>query len=286
MRSAQNKKRSKARSEAQQEKNAALIIEAHQEYLDTARATLSKAQATLSALGKQGLADQFDVVKKLEIERFMAHAIRQIDQIKRRVILGEVIAHDEKVFSIFEPHTEWISKGKAGVPVELGVKVCILEDQYQFILHHQVMQQSTDDQVAVPMVVAAKKRFPNLTACSFDKGFHTPQNQVALQEHLTLVALPRKGRLSQSAQAALQADGFVKARRAHSAVESAINALEVHGLDRCPDHGIDGFKRYVALAVVARNIHRIGAILKQRQQEREQRKTKYSERECTFKMAA
>ena len=148
------------------------------------------------------------------------------------------------------------------------------------------MQQSTDDQVAVPMVVAAKKRFPNLTACSFDKGFHTPRNQVALQEHLTLVALPRKGRLSQSAQAVLQADGFVKARRAHSAVESAINALEVHGLDRCPDHGIDGFKRYVALAVVARNIHRIGAILKQRQQEREQRKTKYSERECTFKMAA
>ena len=58
----------------------------------------------------------------------------------------------------------------------------------QFILHHQVMQQSTDDQVAVPMVVVAKKRFPNLTACSFDKGFHTPQNQVTLQEHLTLVA--------------------------------------------------------------------------------------------------
>ncbi len=67
----------------------------------------------------------------------MAHATRQIDQIRRRVILGEVIAHEEKVFSIFEPHTEWISKGKAGVPVELGLKVCILEDQHQFILHHQ-----------------------------------------------------------------------------------------------------------------------------------------------------
>ena len=83
----------------------------------------------------------------------MRHAIRQIDQTKRRVILGEVIPHAEKVFSIFEPHTEWISKGKAGVPVELGVKVCILEDQYQFILHHQVMQQRTDDQVTVSMCV-------------------------------------------------------------------------------------------------------------------------------------
>ena len=286
MRSAQNKKRGKARTEAQQEKNAALIIQAHQEYLDTAGDYLGKARATLAMLAEQRLADQFDVVKKIEIERFMAHATRQIDQTRRRVILGEVIPHGEKVFSIFEPHTEWISKGKAGVPVELGVKVCILEDQHQFILHHQVMQKSGDDQVAVPMVAAAKKRFPNLNVCSFDKGFHTLQNQAALQEHLTLVALPRKGKLSQSAQAVEQADGFVKARRAHSAVESAINALEVHGLDRCPDHGIDGFKRYVALAVVARNIHRIGAILKQQQQQRGQRKKKYSDRECTFKLAA
>ena len=63
------------------------------------------------------------------------------------------------------------------------------------------------------------------------------------------------------AQALEQADAFARARRAHSGVESAINAQEVHGLDRCPDHGINGFKRYVALAVLARNIHRIGAIL-------------------------
>jgi hypothetical protein len=53
----------------------------------------------------------------------------------------------------------------------------------------------------------------------------------------------------------------VKARQAHSAVESATNGLEVHGLDLCPDRGIDGFNRYVTLAVAARNIHRIGAIL-------------------------
>ena len=54
---------------------------------------------------------------------------------------------------------------------------------------------------------------------------------------------------------------FIKVRRAHSVVASAINTVEVHGLDVCPDDGIDGFKRYVALAVLARNIHRIGAIL-------------------------
>ena len=212
--------------------------------------------------------------------------MRQIDQTKRRVILGETIPHEEKVFSIFEPHTEWISKGKAGVPVELGVKVCILEDQHQFILYHQVMEKVTDDKVTVEMVTEAKKRFPDLSVCSFDKGFHTKENQIELKAHLDLVVLPRKGRLSKQSQAEEQAEAFVKSRRQHSAVESAINGLEVHGLDVCPDHGIDGFKRYVALAVVARNIHRIGDILWKQEQERAQRKVNYRDRDTPHKLAA
>lgn len=286
MRTAQNKKRSKAQSDEQKTKNAALIIEAHQEYLDVAQRYLSKAQATLAKLETQGLTGMLNVAAKLEIEGFMKHAERQIDQTRRRVILGETIPHAEKVFSIFEPHTEWISKGKAGVAVELGLKVCILEDQYRFILNHQVMEMTTDDQVAVSMVTQAKKRFPGLDACSFDKGFHSQENQRDLKAHVTVVTLPRKGKLSQQAQASEQAEAFVQARRQHSAVESAINALEVHGLDMCPDHGIDGFKRYVALAVVARNIHRIGAILRQQEQERAKRKAKYADRDTTYKMAA
>jgi hypothetical protein len=267
MRSAQNKKRSRAKTPERQDKNEALVKAAHQDYIDCAQGYLDKARQTLIELTKAGTTDAVDLARKIEIEGFMVHATRQIDQIRRRVILGQTIAHDEKVFSIFEPHTEWISKGKAGVPVELGVKVCILEDQHQFILHHQVMQNQTDDQVTVEMVNQAKKRFANLNVCSFDKGFHSPANQSELKEMLDLVVLPRKGKLSKEAQAIEQAPEFVKARRAHSAVESAINGLEVHGLDVCPDHGITGFKRYVALAVVARNIHRIGAILWQRDQE-------------------
>ena len=285
MRTAQNKKRGKAQSEEQKQKNAALIVEAHQDYLKVAERYLNKARETMVLLDKLAT-HEFDVVKKLEIEGFMQHALRQIDQIKRRVILGESIPHGEKVFSIFEPHTEWISKGKAGVPVELGVKVCLLEDQHQFILHHQVMEKQTDDQVTVSMVAEAKKRFPNLNVCSFDKGFHSQANQIALKEQLDLAALPRKGKLSQQAQAEEQAEAFIKARRAHSAVESAINALEVHGLDMCPDHGIHGFKRYVALAIVARNIHRIGAILWQQEQQRAQRKRKYSDRDPPCRRAA
>ena len=77
--------------------------------------------------------------------------------------------------------------------------------------------------------------------------------------------LPRKGRLSREEQTRENAEDFVQARRQHAAVESAINALEVHGLDRCPDPGLPAFKRYVALAVVARNIQLLGRYLGQQE---------------------
>lgn len=284
MRLAQNKKRSSAKTEEQQKKRDALIKAAHQIYIDVAQSYLDKARFILE---NKALNSMQGIILKEVIEKFAKHAVRQIDQIRRRVILGEVIPHDEKVFSIFQPHTEWISKGKAGVPVELGLRVSVVEDQYQFILHHQVMEKQTDDQVAISIVGETKKRFPNFTTCSFDKGYHSPENQNVLSEELEVAALPRKGKLSQQALAIEQSEPFLKARRKHSAVESAINALEVHGLDICPDHGIEGFKRYVALAVVARNIQRTGAILRNQEQKREERKNKkYRSRDGTLKLAA
>jgi len=200
------------------------------------------------------------VAKISEIEGYISHAKRQIKQIEQRVIADESIAHKDKVFSLFEPHTEWISKGKAGVPVELGLKVCIVKDQFGFILHHQVMEHQTDDQIAIPLIKATKERHANIVSCSFDKGFHSKNNQIELSKLLDMVVLPRKGKLSKAAQAIESSPEFKHLRRKHSAVESSINALENHGLDRCPDHGIDGFKRYTAFAVLARNLQIVGSI--------------------------
>ncbi len=89
---------------------------------------------------------------------------------------------------------------------------------------------------------------------------------------MDVVALRRKGKLSEASKAIESSEEFKKAQAKHSAVESGINALEVHGLDRCPDHGLEGFQRYVALAIVARNIQRIGAILRNQEIKREERK--------------
>jgi transposase, IS5 family len=268
-RRAQALKHSTSKDEGKREAQQQAVIQAHQDYVQRAQELLDKAVMTLSLIT---LSSPMTVVKIQEIERFVAHAKRQISQIERRVVRGEKIPHEEKVFSLFQPHTEWISKGKAGVPVELGLRVCVLEDHLGFILHHHVMERQTDDQVAVDMVHKAQERFPDLRACSFDKGFHSPANQMALRECLELSVLPKKGRLNQADKARETAEEFQAARRQHSAVESAINALEVHGLDVCRDHGIKGFKRYVAMAVLARNIQKLGAELLKQEQAVEQRK--------------
>lgn len=265
----QKLKHSTSKDERKRETQRQAVLQAHENYLHRARELMEKAQATL---GMSALAIPTNAMMIMEIERFIAHAARQIEQIDRRVLQGQKIAHGEKVFSLFQPHTEWISKGKAGVPVELGLRVCVLEDQWGFILQHQVMEKQTDDQVAVSMVTETQARFPDLKGCSFDKGFHSPANQVALQACLELSVLPKKGRLNQQEKAREGAKDFQAARCRHSAVESAINALEVHGLDKCPDHGIDGFKRYVSMAVLARNIQKLGAELRQRERATEARK--------------
>ena len=251
---------SNAKDPAKKQARERLIRELHQHYLDLAQTILDRVTASIGILSGTY---QIPQAMLLDLNTFSQHAVRQMDQIKRRVIQGESIPHDENVFSLFEPHTEWISKGKAGVPVELGKRVCVIEDTHGFILYHQVMDKQTD-QVAVDMVRATQALFPQFNACSFDKGFHSPHNQRELKETLDHVVLPKKGKLSKADHERKYADAFVEARKQHSAVESAINALQVHGLDRCLDHGMDGFERYVAMAVLSRNIQMLGSIVRNR----------------------
>ena len=175
---------------------------------------------------------------------------------------------------MFKPYTEWINKGKAGVPVELGVMVGVVEDQHHFILHHRVMQQEVDVEVAVLMIKETKQRFPALSCCSFDQGFHSPGNQRELSGLLETVMLPKKGRLSKKDQERQQAVVFIEGRCQHAAVESAIHALEVHGLDRCPDRELPAFKRFVALAIVARNVQILGRHIQQIEQDIEESRCK------------
>ena len=102
----------------------------------------------------------------------------------------------------------------------------------------------------------------------------------SLVKILNKVYLPQKGRLSEARKEVEYSDDFIDACKKHSSIEASIACLINHGLDICPDHGIFGFKRYVGLAMVSRNIHHIGHIIQQRKlrklQKEEKKKRKAS----------
>jgi len=272
LRGIQRLNRSTSKNEAKREKRDKFIVAEHQNYINVCQQFVLKAKETIRILRQLGVLSMPQDLRLSVVEEYICHAERQIDQIHRRVVLDEKIPHEEKVFSIFQQHTEWISKGKAGVPQELGLRVCVLKDQYGFLLHHRVMQQQTDDKVAVAMVQEAKDRFENLVGSSFDKGFYSPGNKSELADILDYVILPKKGRLSAKDKQIEHSEEFIESRRKHSAVESSINALENHGLDRCLDHGLHGFERYVALSVLARNIQILGHLLQQKELKQQKRR--------------
>ena len=261
-----SKKTSDQAQKKQEEKKAKQdrkVRQAHSEYIDLCQDLVDRVEVSLKALPKTASRTKID-----EIETFVEHAKRQINQIRRRVLQGETIDHSEKVFSLFEPHTRWIIKGKAGVPQELGLPVCVMEDQFGFVLDHLVMEEEVDKDIAVSFVKQAKEKYANLSRCSFDKNFYSPDNRKDLDKVLDVVIMPKKGRLSKADLERETSAGFVDGRRQHAAIESAINGLENAGLDRCPDHSIDGFKRYVGLSILARNLQRIGKITQQKQKKK------------------
>lgn len=235
-----------------------------EDYLARCRELVLRVKETLPALTANGASAR----TVTEIKGFLSHAARQIDQTDRRLLKGETIPQQEKVFSIFETHTRWVSKGKAGCPVELGVPVCILEDLHGFVLHHEIMWEGSDVDFAVPMVETAQARFPDLRAVSFDRGFHSPSNRVQLDALLDNNVLPKKGYLNKAERERESGEVFTAMRRQHPAVESAINNLEHRGLDRVRAGGAGGFARVVALSIVALNVHRIGLLLRRKLRKR------------------
>ena len=208
-----------------------------------------------------------EIALLMQIQYFHYMLIKHIDLVERRLIKGEIIPHKEKVFSIFEPFTHWINKGKSHPSVELGRKIILTSDQYSLILHHKIMNQSVDRYETLDTVQSLFNTYGenNFASLSFDKGFSCKEDRKLLELFIPIVIMPKKGRLTVEDKLREGTKKFKLLRKKHSAIESNINALEHHGLNRCPDKGFQGFKRYTALGVLAYNCHKIGNMLIQKE---------------------
>ncbi len=233
---------------------------------------------TLLAAGKLSLMQTL----RIELLKYYLEMLdKHIDLVERRILQGEKIPHKEKVFSIFEPHTEWINKGKLHKKPELGHNVAVATDQYQFIVDYEVMVQQSDPEMGMLLGLRMIEHFRGLHkiySISFDRGFYSSLLKNTLSKEVGKVIMPKRGKKSEKQKEEESEECFVKLRKEHSAVESNINQLEHNGLDRCPDQGIEGFKKYVGLGVLAYNLHHLGKLLIKQRQQAEIKKMKRQQR--------
>jgi hypothetical protein len=183
---------------------------------------------------------------------------------RRRVLEGQNVPNREKLFSIFQPHTQLYKRGKANEPVQFGRQLLVYEDGAGFITQAYLLPRDADDRdVVVDQTRRLQQRLGGrIRRASFDRGFHSPENQHQLAQIIEHPCLPMPGRHQAAEQAGAASIEFRQARQRHPGIESAIAALQSgNGLMRCRDRTERGFRRYLQLGVLGRNLHQLGKLL-------------------------
>lgn len=196
----------------------------------------------------------------MELEWYAQMLDKHIDLLERRIVKGEKIPQQEKMFSIFQPFTEWINKGKMNPSVEIGKKLFVTTDQFHLIVDHQIGEHQTDSDAIVGILDRIYEKYAHIASLSTDKGFSAKENKalIGLVHPEIALMMPKKGKRNQQEEQQEKSKGFRKLNNAHNAIESNINELENRGLNRCPDRSKTAFDKYVGLAVSAYNLHKIG----------------------------
>lgn len=205
-----------------------------------------------------------DVFGSNTLQAFIVRTERVADTARRRVIENKTVPNCDKLFSIFEPHTQLYKRGKAGEPIQFGRQVLVFEDAAGFLVRGVLMNRNEGDKdVAVRETRLLQETFDdNVKRLSFDRGFHSPENQEDLSELVSYLCLPKPGAKQSVVQQAGADEEYLAAQQNHPGVESAIGALQSgNALKRCRDRSEVGFERYLQLAILGRNLHTLGRLL-------------------------
>jgi IS5 family transposase len=239
----------------------------YRELLDQAAAILDRAQQLREQV--KGSVDLEVIGWDTQMKDFMERTRQVCGTATRRVLLDDKkVANSEKLFSVFETHTQLYIRGKAGEPVQFGRQVLVVEDASGFIIHACLMpRDASDKDVVVEEMRKLQQRLGGrIKQASFDRGFHSPKNQRALAEIITHLCLPKPGARQAAQQAQEATVEFHQSRQRHSGIESAISALQAgNGMERCRDRSEPGFSRYIQLGVLGRNLQVLGKVLLARQ---------------------
>ncbi len=236
----------------------------YRELLSLAETISRRAEKLRKKAQRHTAADAQILALDAELQVFLERTLHVCGTARRRVLEGENVPNRDKLFSIFEPHTQLYKRGKAGEPIQFGRQVLIFEDAAGFVSQAYLLPRDADERdVVVEQTRTLQDRLGGrIQQASFDRGFHSPENQRQLAEIIAHPCLPMPGTHQAQEQAGEATVKFRQARRRHPGIESAIGALQAgNGLVRCRDRTEPGFSRYIQLAMLGRNLHVLGKII-------------------------
>ena len=242
-----------------------------------AEEVVANARIVLERTGKRRGKDIFADLAIDESRRQIAHycglGSRVIDQARRRVLDGEQVPTAEKIYSIFEPHTDLIKRGKVRAPIEFGHKVFLAESAHGLITQYEVLKGNPADEMHVlPSLQRHRKAFgraPELYGS--DRGFFSEQNVAAcVRDGVKVVCIPQRGGSKTAERSAYEKSAaFKSGQRFRAGIEGRISVLfRGRGMKRCLAEGIERFELLVAAAVLANNLMTIAALLERHSRRR------------------
>jgi transposase, IS5 family len=207
-----------------------------------------------------------------QLRHFLPLVENVIRQTKERVVKGNSHVED-KVLSLFEPHTEVIRKGKAHKPNEFGRLVRIDEVENGIVSGYQVLSGNPADSTSwMPALEQHQARFGRVPEMATgDRGFFSAKNEREAEAlGVKKVALPARGRLSAKRAKQQKQRWFRRALRWRAGIEATMSTLKhPFSMARATYKGDRGFQRYVGWCVITKNLFSI-ARYQQRRRDHDQ----------------
>ncbi|MHC4161815.1 MAG: hypothetical protein ACYSUM_06765, partial [Planctomycetota bacterium] len=194
----------------------------------------------------------------LDLEHYLPLGRQVLDQAQRRVLFGEVVPATEKLYSIFEPHTELLVRGKAGKPIEFGHMVLLQQVQAKYITDYEVFARKPNEPTLVdPALQSHRALFgADPDELSTDKGFYeSMEKNDRLGETINVVSIGKKGRRTEKELRREHSAAFKAAQRFRAGIEGSISFLKrALRLARCFNKGWRHFVATVGATVFAHNL--------------------------------
>ena len=192
-----------------------------------------------------------------EMDEYVLLGAQVVDQAQRRVLQGEQVPNDEKLFSIFEPHTELLKRGKARRNIEYGHMIQLQQSPEKFITDYDVFEKKPVEHTLLETAAESHRElfgtYP--VTLSADKGYYDGETVQALEKKVVMVAIGKKGKRTADETTREHAAEFRKAQRFRAGIEGSISFLKrVLGLARCVVKGFEHYCSAVGATIFAHNL--------------------------------